>query len=174
MGAKLTFKWKIGLAPIQQELAIFNQLIKNLPSTAKLRLDANGGLNPQQARAWLQAADNTGGMVEYIEQPLTVREFGKMLALSSDYATPLALDESVANLKQLEDCYHQGWRGIFVIKAAIAGSPQRLRKFCQQYQIDAVFSSVLATKIARKAALRLAAELSSPHRAVGFGVDHWF
>ena len=171
---ELTFKWKIGLAPIQQELAIFNQLIKNLPSAAKLRLDANGGLNLQQARAWLQAADSTSGAVEYIEQPLAAPEFGEMLALSNEYVTPLALDESVANLKQLEDCYRLGWRGIFVIKAAIAGSPQRLRKFCQQYQIDAVFSSVLATKIARKAALRLAAELSSPHRAVGFGVDHWF
>ncbi|MGB3692895.1 MAG: o-succinylbenzoate synthase [Spirulinaceae cyanobacterium] len=171
---ELTFKWKIGLAPVPQELTIFEQLIKNLPSAAKLRLDANGGLNLKQAQEWLKAADSTSGIVEYIEQPLAPSQFMAMLVLSEQYATPLALDESVATLKQLEDCYRQGWRSIFVIKAAIAGSPQRLRQFCQQHQIDAVFSSVLATKVARKAALRLATELSSPHRAVGFGVDRWF
>ncbi len=171
---ELTFKWKIGLAPVQEELAIFHQLIKNLPSAAKLRLDANGGLNLEKAQGWLKAADSTSGTVEYLEQPLAPSQFMAMLALSSEYATPLALDESVATLKQLEDCYRQGWRSIFVIKAAIAGSPRRLRKLCQQYHIDTVFSSVLATEVGRKAALRLATELSSPHRAVGFGVDRWF
>ena len=74
----------------------------------------------------------------------------------------------------MQACYEQGWRGIFVIKAAIAGSPSRLRQFLKTYQIDAVFSSVLETAIGRKAALKLAAELNHPHRAVGFGVEHWF
>jgi O-succinylbenzoate synthase len=33
---------------------------------------------------------------------------------------------------------------------------------------------VFETAIARQAALQLAAELSNPKRAVGFGVNHWF
>ncbi|MEW6492382.1 MAG: o-succinylbenzoate synthase [Cyanobacteriota bacterium] len=168
-----TFKWKIGVSAIANELKLLNQLIQALPSSAKLRLDANGGLTQQEAHQWLKTADETG-MVEFLEQPLPPEQFDAMLEMSTQYATPLALDESVATINSLEDCYQRGWRGIFVIKAAIAGSPRRLRQFCQQYHIDAVFSSVFETAIARQAVLQLASELSNPNRAVGFGVNHWF
>lgn len=167
----ITFKWKIGVQPVAEEIAILQQLTRILPAKAKLRLDANGGLTIEQARTWLEVADRIA-MVEFLEQPLPPQQLETMLGLSQDYATPLALDESVANLNQLADCYERGWRGIFVIKAAIAGSPRRLRQFCQQHLVDAVFSSVFETKIGRLAVLKLAIELSNPHRAVGFGVEH--
>jgi O-succinylbenzoate synthase len=121
----------------------------------------------------LKAADEAG-IVEFLEQPLPPGQFDAMLEMRTRYSTPIALDESVATLTQLEECYQRGWRGVFVIKAAIAGSPKRLRQFCQDYNIDAVFSSVFESAIARQAALQLAAELSNPNRAVGFGVNHWF
>jgi hypothetical protein len=62
-----------------------------------------------------------------------------MLEMNTQYSTPIALDESVATLDQLEACYQRGWRGIFVIKVAIAGSPKRLRQLCQEHEIDMVF-----------------------------------
>ncbi|MBD2343680.1 o-succinylbenzoate synthase [Anabaena subtropica] len=169
-----TFKWKIGVGEIAQELKIFDSLIKSLPASAKLRLDANGGLSYQEANSWLQACDNSPIAIEFMEQPLPVEQFSQMLELSEAYTTAIALDESVATLKQLAACYAQGWREVFVIKPAIAGSPSRLRKFCQQHEIDAVFSSVFETAIARQAALKLATELSRYNRAVGFGVNHLF
>ena len=169
----ITFKWKIGVEPFTEEIKVFQQLTQVLPNTTKLRLDANGGLSLTEAREWLRIADKKR-IVEFIEQPLSPQLFETMLELSNRYTTPLALDESVANLVQLEDCYQKGWRGIFVIKAAIAGSPQRLRQFCQDYAIDTVFSSVFETAIGRKAVLKLAGELSNPNRAVGFGVNYWF
>lgn len=169
----ITFKWKIGVASIAEEMKIFEQLITLLTPDTKLRLDANGGLSLEEAKQWLEVVENTN-IVEFIEQPLSPQKFEEMLELSANYSTILALDESVANLQQLEDCYHKGWQGIFVIKAAIAGSPQRLRQLCKTYKIDAVFSSVFETEIGRKASLKLAKELSNPNRAVGFGVDHWF
>lgn len=168
-----TFKWKIGVAPIDAELKLFDQLVQALPPSASLRLDANGGLTAQQAHQWLGVADEAG-IVEFLEQPLPSEQFEPMLALSDRYLTPIALDESVATLDQLERCYQQGWRGIFVIKPSIAGSPKRLREFCHAYPIDSVFSSVFESAIARHAALKLAAELSRANRAVGFGVNHWF
>lgn len=173
-----TFKWKIGVAPIQDELKIFHQLIQALPAVAQLRLDANGGLTWQEANEWLQACDQqevAGGVgIEFLEQPLPVAHFDAMLELSDRYSTQLALDESVATLLQLQASYQQGWRGVFVIKPCIAGSPSRLRQFCQQHEIDAVFSSVFETPIGRQAALNLAVELSRKNRAVGFGINHWF
>ncbi len=180
-----TFKWKIGVAVIEEELQVFQQLVKAMHNLgdgekALLRLDANGGLNYLQAETWLQTCDNVleipnfSVKIEFLEQPLPVPQFDEMLALSAVYKTPIALDESVANLDRIQECYNQGWRGIFVIKPAICGSPSQLRKFCQTHNIDAVFSSVFETQIGRQAALNLATELSLNSRALGFGTDDWF
>jgi o-succinylbenzoate synthase len=167
-----TFKWKVGIAPIQEEINIFYNLVKQLPLEAKIRLDANGGLNFVEAEEWLSVCDRIG--IEFFEQPLPAERFNEILSLSKRHSTLLALDESVANLYQIKECYEQGWRGVFVIKPAIAGSPKLLRQFCQTYKIDAVFSSVFETSIGRQAGLRLAAELCKNCRAAGFGVNHWF
>ncbi len=180
-----TFKWKIGVAAIEQELQVFQQLVKAMHDLgdrqkAFLRLDANGGLSYSQAKTWLKTCDDVleipdfSVSIEFLEQPLPVTQFEEMLALSAVYKTAIALDESVANLDRIQECYNQGWRGIFVIKPAICGSPSQLRKFCQTHNIDAVFSSVFETKIGRQAALNLATELSLNSRALGFGTDDWF
>jgi O-succinylbenzoate synthase len=174
-----TFKWKIGVADIEDEIQIFEQLIQTLPAEAFLRLDANAGLTFSQAETWLQHCDSLSETdchptLEFLEQPLAVSQFDQMQKLSQIYSTPLAIDESVATLSQLRECYQKGWRGIFVIKPAIVGSPSQLRKFCQETAIDAVFSSVFETTIGRQAGLRLAAELSLKHRAVGYGTSQWF
>lgn len=167
-----TFKWKIGVTKISEELHLFEQLQQAMPPQAKLRLDANGGLTLQKTTQWLEACRTAN--VEFLEQPLPVNQFEAMLELAAQYPTPLALDESVATLAQLETCYTKGWRSIFAIKPAIAGSPRHLRQFCQTNHLDTVFSSVFETEVGRQAALQLAAELSLPDRAVGFGIDHWF
>ncbi len=169
-----TFKWKIGVAPIQTELEIFTVLIQQLPKSAKLRLDANGGLTEQEAQQWLEICDRSGEIIEFIEQPLPVSEFRAMQKLNQQYSTAIALDESVANFEQMKTYYHQGWRGIFVIKPAIFGFPSQLSNFCQNYHLDLVFSSVFETPIGRQAALKLAASIQTNKRAVGFGTNHWF
>ncbi|NET74244.1 MAG: o-succinylbenzoate synthase, partial [Sphaerospermopsis sp. SIO1G2] len=141
---------------------------------AKLRLDDNGGLNYHTAKLWLSICDQFSTQVEFLEQPLSVDMLTEMLELSNFYQTKIALDESIARLQQLKEIYFQGWHGIFVIKPAIVGSPSRLKQFCQQHPIDLVFSSVFETEIGRKAALNLALELSNSHRALGFGIQHYF
>lgn len=174
-----TLKWKIGVDRPDREFNLFEELVGKMTATEGLclRLDANGGLTFSEADRWLQVCDNIAETlpnltVEFLEQPLPVDAFDGMLELSDRHSTPLALDESVATLPQMRDCHRRGWRGIFVIKPAIAGSPRQLRNFCQTHAIDAVFSSVFETEIGRKAALGLAAELGGD-RAAGFGIDHW-
>ncbi len=182
-----TFKWKIGVADIATELTGLEQLLEVLPPTALLRLDANGALNDAEAEIWLQTCDRLSSrhrygrldcsdqpQVEYLEQPLPPDRFLDLLRLSQLYQTPIALDESVATLAQLRRCYAQGWRSIVVIKPAIAGFPSQLWQFCQTHPVDAVFSSVLETAIARSAGLRLAEALANPQRALGYGTQHWF
>jgi o-succinylbenzoate synthase len=165
-----TFKWKIGVRDLQTELQWFERLIAMLPYEAKLRLDANGGLKThEEVTKWLEIADKTG-KVEFLEQPLPPHQLDEMLGFSQYYQTPIALDESIANLKLLEDCYRRGWRGIYIIKAAIIGSPRNLRHFLYQSKIDVVFSSVFETSVGRNAVIKLASDLSNPDRAVGLGM----
>ena len=52
-----TFKWKIGVYPQAKEIEILKQLVASFPAHIKLRLDANGGLNLTQAKAWLAVTD---------------------------------------------------------------------------------------------------------------------
>ncbi len=42
---------------ITQELEILHLLVGQLPESGKIRLDANGGLNYQQAKLWLEVCD---------------------------------------------------------------------------------------------------------------------
>jgi o-succinylbenzoate synthase len=167
-----TFKWKIGVAPIAQEVAIWQQLMAALPTNAKLRLDANGGLTYPQAVEWLAQCDREP-RIEFLEQPLAVDLISATIDLNRTFSTPIALDESVATFDKLQAAYHQSWRGIYVIKPGIAGFPWRLARFITEHQLDVVFSSVLETSIGRSNAFELAAGLNLT-RAMGFGVENWF
>jgi o-succinylbenzoate synthase len=167
-----TFKWKIGVAPIATEVAIWRQLILALPNNIQLRLDANGGLTDAEAKQWLEMC-NGEPRIEFIEQPLAPDLIAESIELSKIYTTPIALDESVATFDRLQAVYDLGWRGIYVIKPGIAGFPWQLAQFITEHQLDVVFSSVLETTVGRSAALELAAGLQLK-RAMGFGVDEWF
>ena len=167
-----TFKLKIGVSRLEQEHAQVMALRRSLPPEAKLRLDANGGLSEPEARAWLTLSDRLG--IEFLEQPLPPNQFETLMTLSQQYQTPLALDESVATVDQLKACFAQGWRSLFVVKAAIAGSPRQLRQFGQTHPVSLIFSTVFETCVGRQAILRLAQTLQAADMAIGFGVGHWF
>ena len=173
-----TFKWKIGLTPVEEEVQILQALVATLPATARLRLDANGGLSARVAEVWLIACDALGDVVEFIEQPLPPAHILDWLRHVNDrYMTAIALDESVATLRQLRDVYRLGHQVIYVVKPAIAGFPQQLFDFCLHHQIDVVLSSALETPVGRNIVWGLAHQLWAagiPKRSVGFGIEHWF
>jgi o-succinylbenzoate synthase len=162
-----TFKWKIGCFP--NELELLDLLLAQLPPDTKLRLDANASLTLEQTLTWLDRTDRSP-QIEYLEQPLADLE--TLLTIAPQFSTPLALDESIASLQQLRDAYHLGWRGIFVIKPAIVGSPKQLIKFCAEFQPDTVFSSVFETTLGRNQGINLAHHCGS-HRPLGYGTADW-
>ena len=167
-----TFKWKIGVFSLAKEINILQQLIAHLPPEVNLRLDANGGLNLAQAQQLLSVTDCLRA-IEFIEQPLPPENFTDTLKLSREFTTLLALDESVASYKKLQQAHQDGWNGVYVIKVAIMGFSSRLIKFCRQNNLDVVFSSALETKVARETVLNLAQQLNHP-RGLGFGVQHLY
>ena len=173
------FKCKIGVGQVAEEMEWLDQLLGQLPFGAKLRLDANGGLNELAARQWLDWCDRNDQRIEFLEQPLPPNDFDTVMRLSYRYHTPIALDESIASLEQLKAHFHRGWDGIYIVKASILGSPQRLRHFYHKYPIDLVISSVFETAVGHQALIRLAIDLAMaypdiPHRALGLGTQQWF
>ncbi|MEM6838808.1 MAG: o-succinylbenzoate synthase [Cyanobacteria bacterium P01_C01_bin.120] len=174
-----TFKWKIGVASIDDELSLLSDLAQSLPPPAQLRLDANGGLTATAAAAWLSACDRAPVAIEFLEQPLPPDQIIDWLPqIAGQFTTSVALDESVATLQQLQQVQQRiGNQVVYVVKPAIAGFPQRLLDYCLKHRLDVVLSSALETPIGRSAALTLAQRLWTaglPKRALGFGVDHWF
>ncbi len=170
-----TFKWKIGVESRDQEWGILQELLADLPALAQIRLDANGGLTPAEADHWLRHGDPT--RIEFLEQPLAPQHWADLLALSQKgYPIPIALDESVTTLEQLQICHQQGWRGLFVIKPAILGSPLQLRDWIHHHPVDLVFSSVFETPIGVYHGARLFEDLDLKvsRRAVGYGVEQYF
>lgn len=187
-----TFKWKLGLAALDRELAELTFLRRSLPPDAQLRLDANGSLSLTEAELCLAHCDALAAQasaIEFLEQPLAPQRWAETLDLSRRYQTPLALDEAVATLPQLQHVCDQGWRGIVVIKGAIAGDPLAVVSFCHRQQLDVVWSSVFETAIGRRGVLAMAAALGAldravapgaanshcpmPRRALGLGVGQW-
>jgi O-succinylbenzoate synthase len=180
-----TWKWKIGVFSITEELGWLENLAETLPESACLRLDANGGLTCAEAKQWLAKCDRINRTpqtctIEFLEQPLPPADLDTMQRFSQQFETAIALDESVATLAQLKACGASGWSGWMVVKPAIAGAPREVSDWLRQVPHRLVFSSCLETGVGRQAALRLAInhyQHTLPRAtfpALGFGTLHYF
>ncbi|RXK55857.1 o-succinylbenzoate synthase [Oleiharenicola lentus] len=169
----LSFKWKVGVGDPADELALLDDVLAQLPGYAKLRLDANGAWDRRTATKWLaRCADRP---VEFVEQPLAPADEDGLRGLAGDFPVTLALDESVARLVEAKRWQAEGWRGVFVIKPALAGPLDELAAWVETTKADVVLSSAIETALGRAAVLRFAltrAELTK--RALGFGVGEVF
>ncbi len=179
----VAFKWKVGVLDDADEWVMLDDLLARLPGHAKLRLDANGAWTTRRAGKWLARCAERP--IEFVEQPCfaetsqgaarQIQSDDALLGLAADYPTPIALDESVAGLPSLRAWLARGWRGIVVVKPALAGDPAGVLEVLAKYQADAVFSSALETGVGRQAALRMAFAFNGPQsRALGFGMGPLF
>ena len=164
-----SFKWKVGVGDVADELGLLDDLLSRLPSGAKLRLDANGAWDRKRAEKWLtRCADRP---IEFVEQPVAAdlpKAEDLLLGLANDFPTPLALDESVSTCAQFRRWIDQGWPGLFVVKPSLLDHPEPLLTKVGGARV--VFSSALETAVGCKRALKLAFRYSGEARALGFGV----
>jgi O-succinylbenzoate synthase len=152
-----TFKWKVGVADIADELPLLDDLIAELPNGAKLRLDANGAWDRRRAERWLERCAERP--VEFVEQPIAADAKGAqdlLLGLAGDYPTPIALDESIVSAGDVARWLELGWPGVFVLKLALLGDATTTLARLEKAKSAVVFSSALETAVGAKAALRQA------------------
>lgn len=170
-----TFKWKVGVGDLADELAMLDDLLAKLPDGSKLRLDANGAWDRRKAERWLERCAERP--VEFVEQPCHAEASegsawvdDMLWGLANDYPTPIALDESVISAGDVSRWLDRGWPGVFVIKPALLGDVASVLARLEKAKAQVVFSSALETAIGAKAALRLAFAFGGEPRALGFGV----
>ncbi|WP_414509274.1 o-succinylbenzoate synthase [Synechococcus sp. OH20] len=182
VGSYPVYKGKVGVDAFEQEWKKLASWLEQLPPGSRLRLDANGGLTLAEARRWLALCDQLNqewpGKIEFFEQPLPPEQHADLIQLSREFQTPLALDESVAGLEQLQAVHRSGWQGILVVKPSLVGSGLALRDYLSQHPgLDLVFSSALETPIGAWHGLVWAGSLQAKTahpRALGWGVGEFF
>lgn len=118
-GVVPTFKWKVGVHPAPLERAWFQQLAGLCPRGARLRLDANGGLDRATAWSWVEALAGEGRL-EWFEQPLDPADHGGLETLAE--RVPVALDESLGQRPELR----RRWPGWQVRRPSQEGDPRPL------------------------------------------------
>lgn len=168
----LSLKWKVGVGTVDDELGLLDDLLAALPAYAKLRLDANGAWDRRQAAKWLARCAERP--VEFVEQPVRADDEDALLGLAADYPVTLALDESVTGMAAVQRWQGLGWRGVFVIKPALAGPLDEIAAWIAQTKADVVLSSALETALGRAAILRAALTHPLTKRALGFGLGEVF
>ncbi|MBI2511128.1 MAG: o-succinylbenzoate synthase [Opitutae bacterium] len=166
----LAFKWKVGVDRPEEEMPLLDDLLARLPGYAKLRLDANGAWSNRDATRWLEFCAERP--LEFIEQPLMNED--ALLGLAEDYPVTLALDESVSTLAAAREWQARGWRGVFVIKPALAGPLDELVAWAHETKPDLVLSSAIETALARAQILRVVFAEKLTERALGFGIGEVF
>lgn len=167
-----TFKWKVGVGAVDDELALLDDVLARLPEGSKLRLDANGAWNRRQSERWLEATAGNE-LIDYIEQPVAAGERGAddlLMGLAGDYPVGIALDESLATAGDLEKWLDAGWSGVWVLKLGLMGDPATVLARLAAARADVVFSTALETAIGARAVLTAAFGWPGAHRPLGTGV----
>jgi o-succinylbenzoate synthase len=126
--------------------------------TARLRLDANGGWQRQQARDLLTRCAVYD--IEYIEQPLPAHDLEGMASLRLVSPIPLAVDEALTGLASGRRILQACAADILILKPQLAGGPRICRRIIQEARsqgVDCVITSTLETGVGVATALHLAA-----------------
>jgi O-succinylbenzoate synthase len=173
-----TFKWKVGVGDLADELSLLDDVCGALPAGAKLRLDANGAWERRAAERWLERCAERP--VEFVEQPCFAdaaqgaarqrKAEELLLGLAGDFPTPLALDESLVGEGDVARWIAAGWPGVYVVKPSLIGNVSGVLAQLHKAKASVVFSSALETAVGAQAGLRLAFRWAGEPRALGFGV----
>ena len=86
-------KLKVGVAPVDDEIAALHRLAVTLPPTLRLRLDANRAWPLATAQRFIAACTNLP--IDSLEEPLAEPTHARLASLQASATFPLAIDESI-------------------------------------------------------------------------------
>jgi L-alanine-DL-glutamate epimerase-like enolase superfamily enzyme len=161
-----TLKLKVGSRPVAEDVTRVGAIRERCP-TVRLRLDANRAWSLADAeRALASLADSR---LDYIEEPLRAED-AHLWARLRRIGVPLAVDETVRSLADLERC--GGAADVVVVKAARLGGPAAtvgVGSAARERGLRVVVTDSIESKVGQALAVHLAAALHEPGDAVGLG-----
>jgi L-alanine-DL-glutamate epimerase-like enolase superfamily enzyme len=154
-------KLKVGMAPVEHELAMLRRLSADLPAGIALRLDANRAWNMADARRFIAGMADLP--LDMLEEPLAQPGLTGLATLQAQTAIPLALDESLPDLN-LERVLSAAPVQRLVLKPMLLGGLQIALETAQRAR-KAGMACVVTTSVdsaaGTLAALHLAAALNN-------------
>ncbi len=165
-------KLKVGLAAPEIELERLRRLAAGLPPGARLRLDANGAWNMEQAKRFIGGL--AGLPVESLEEPLAHPEIALLRQLQALAPFPLAIDESLRNLGAEGVLAEAAARRLVLKPMALGGVRPSfaLAKSAERAGIECVVTSAVDSAVGVLAAAHLAAALGNG-LAHGVATSSW-
>lgn len=171
-------KMKIGVEPFEEEIAALDRIVEIVPEGVMFRLDANGGLDMEKARRWVEHLALIDA-IEFIEQPLPTRQMTghlELAELAKERGRPelIGLDESLNEPSDVSRILGGGWPGICICKPLVQGPRETALQFMRLFGGRMVFSSAFETAIGVEAVLRIAQICGGETRALGLGTLNFF
>ena len=142
-------KWKVAACDPEEEWCLLQGLLDKLPSSARLRLDANGGWDRLQAWRWVELRGDP--RLEWFEQPLAADDWEGLEAISA--VVPVALDESL----QAHPTWRDQWDGWQVRRPLLEGDPRPLLRDLMRGKPRLMLSTTFETGIGGRWLAHLAA-----------------
>lgn len=167
-------KTKIALSSFARERERLINWMSVLPKNVFLRLDANEGLTEKDFFLWSEWIDRQSG-IQFLEQPLPVQKMAIFYQTNKGISfRKIALDESIASLKNFEYFHSLHWPGYYVIKPALMGSFCGWRDAAIKRSQKVVLSSVFETAIGFSRLLAMSQIMGTDRPVEGFGTRGFF
>jgi len=167
-----SFKWKVGRTSLEHDVECVRALREAIGPRAALRLDANGAWTADEARRALDAF--APWAPEFVEEPLRAAERRALAALGS--SVPVALDESVVTMRDLDAALTAGGAQVLVLKLERVAGPLAalaLAARAERAGLRVVFTDSIESVVGRAATAHVAAAFAARSgeapAAVGLG-----
>jgi o-succinylbenzoate synthase len=160
-------KIKVGGRSEEDDIAFVGVLVKLLGGNTTLRLDANRQWTYDAAVRVLNSLREY--RIEYVEEPLENPSPTQLIRLKTETGISIALDETLAELGDVETWLEAGAVDVLIIKPTILGGIARavqLMETAQKYGRNIVVTSTFESEVGLTALVHLAAAIS-PATACG-------
>ncbi len=165
-------KLKVGSQDFGADLQRVAAVRSQVGNYIQIRIDANQAWSVAEAIANLTKLEFL--QIEYVEQPVTALDLTGMAAVRRSQSIPVAADESVNSLPQLQQVIDTQAADIIILKPMALGgilTAHRAALLALQAGLDVVVTTTIDGAIARQAAYELAASLPIK-RACGLATGH--
>ncbi len=168
-------KLKVGAIDFDRELDLVKHIRERFgPREVELRLDANGGFDPEQALYRLELLSQYA--IHSIEQPIKARQWALMAELCREAPLPIALDEELIGVNEPEQ-KRQLLRIVkpayIVLKPSLHGGMAGCREWvsiAREEGVGSWLTSALESNIGLYAIAQLCLELYGPNITMSQGL----